>query len=63
MQRESRKEEQPVEPRKDVKERPRRFRVVKLEERIAPGVHPDTLGGHTAYCNGHHSRLTCGKVC
>ena len=37
MQRESRKEEQPAEPRKDVKERKRRFQIVKLEERIAPG--------------------------
>jgi hypothetical protein len=63
MQRESRKEEQPAEPRKDVKERPRRFRIVKLEERIAPGVHPDT-GRHTYGCPGHHhSDFTCGKVC
>jgi hypothetical protein len=38
MQRESRNEEQPAEPRKDVKERPRRFRIVKLEERIAPSI-------------------------
>ena len=37
MQRESRKEEQPAEPRKDVKERKPRFQIVKLEERIAPG--------------------------
>jgi hypothetical protein len=36
MQLDSRKEEQPVEPRKDVKVRKRRFRIVKLEERIAP---------------------------
>jgi hypothetical protein len=50
MQRESRKEEQPAEPRKDVKERKRRFQIVKLEERIAPG-----LGG-----NGKHS-VTCGN--
>ena len=46
MQRESRKEEQPAEPRKDVKERKRRFQIVKLEERIAPGG-----GGN----NGNHS--------
>ena len=50
MQRESRKEEQPAEPRKDVKERKRRFQIVKLEERIAPG-----LGG-----NGKHSDVDCG---
>ena len=37
MQRESRKEEQPAEPRKDLKERKRRFQIIKLEERIAPG--------------------------
>jgi hypothetical protein len=50
MQRESRKEEQPSEPRKDLKERQRRFQIVKLEERIAPG------GG-----NGKHSiDFVCG---
>jgi hypothetical protein len=55
MQPESRKEEQPAEPRKDVKERKRRFQIVKLEERIAPG------GGHgkgsNGYCNysRHHA--------
>ena len=55
MQRESRKEEQPAEPRKDVKELKRRFQIVKLEERIAPG------GGHgkgsNGYCNysRHHA--------
>ena len=49
MQRESRNEEQPVEPRKDVKERKRRFQIVKLEERIAPG------GG-----NGNGSNYGCG---
>jgi hypothetical protein len=51
MQPDSRKEEQPAEPRKDVKERKRRFQIVKLEERIAPG------GG-----NGKHSDpLRCGS--
>ena len=49
MQRESRKEEQPAEPRKDVKERKHRFQIVKLEERIAPG------GGH-----GNGSNFGCG---
>jgi hypothetical protein len=48
MQRESRKEEQPAEPRKDGNERKRRFQIVKLEERIAPG------GG-----NGKHSDNGC----
>ena len=40
MQSDSRKEERPAEPRKEVTERKRRFQIVKLEERIAPG------GGH-----------------
>ena len=44
MQPDSRKEERPAEPRKEVTERKRRFQIVKLEERIAPG------GG-----NGNHS--------
>jgi hypothetical protein len=52
MQRESRKEELPAEPRKDVKERKRRFQIVKLEERFAPGG-----GGN----NGKHSDLVCGR--
>jgi hypothetical protein len=51
MQRESRKEEQPAEPRKDVKEQKRRFQIIKLEERIAPG------GGN----NGRHSNA-CGAT-
>ena len=52
MQRESREEKQPAETRKDVTERKRRFRIVKLEERIAPG------GG-----NGNGSNYTCGNLC
>ena len=40
MQPDSRNEERPAEPRKEVTERKRRFQIVKLEERIAPG------GGH-----------------
>ena len=31
---------QDPEPRKEEKERKRRFQIVKLEERIAPGCHP-----------------------
>jgi hypothetical protein len=59
MQREPRKEEQPVEPRKDVTERKRRFQIVKLEERIAPGGGggPDTPSFghcHGGYTKGHH---------
>ena len=57
MQRESREEEQPAEPRKDVKERPRRFRIVKLEERIAPSIR------YRSYGCGRHSDVSCGKVC
>ena len=52
MQPDSRKEEQPAEPRKDVTERKRRFQIVKLEERIAPG------GGG----NGNHSDRYCGPT-
>jgi hypothetical protein len=56
MQRESRKEEQPAEARKDVKERKRRFQIVKLEERIAPG------GGHTLKGRACHSeRPACAS--
>jgi hypothetical protein len=46
MQPDSRKEEQPAQLRKDVTERKRRFQIVKLEERIAPG------GGHGNGSNG-----------
>ena len=49
MQPDSRQEERPAEPRKEVTERKRRFQIVKLEERIAPG------GG-----NGNHSELVNG---
>jgi hypothetical protein len=51
MQPDSRKEEQAAERREDVKERKRRFQIVKLEERIAPG------GG-----NGNGSNFTCVKL-
>jgi hypothetical protein len=50
MQPDSRKEERPAKPRKEVTERKRRFHIVKLEERIAPG------GGN----NGKHSDVDCG---
>jgi len=52
MQPDSRKEERPAEPRKEVTERKRRFQIVKLEERIAPG------GG-----GGNHSiDYQCGRT-
>jgi hypothetical protein len=51
MQPDSRKEERPAEPRKEVTERKRRFQIVKLEERIAPG------GG-----NGNGSNYGCGHT-
>jgi hypothetical protein len=53
MQPETRKEDQPAGPHKDVKERKRRFQIVKLEERIAPGG------------NGRHgfSRESCKRIC
>jgi hypothetical protein len=53
MQRESRHEEQPAEPREDLKERKRRFQIIKLEERIAPG-HGN---------NGNHSNGTSCGTC
>jgi hypothetical protein len=56
MQRESRKEDQPAEPRKDVKERKRRFQIVKLEERIAPGG-----GGNGKHSDACHSHVHCGS--
>ena len=52
MHPDSRKEERPAEPRKEVTERKRRFQIVKLEERIAPG------GG-----GGNHSiDYQCGRT-
>jgi hypothetical protein len=60
MQPDSRKEERAAEPRKEVTERKRRFQIVKLEERIAPGGGggPDTFSfGH---CN-HHSGKGCTR--
>jgi hypothetical protein len=44
MQPDSHNEEQTAERREDVKERKRRFQIVKLEERIAPKIHY----GHTS---------------
>ena len=50
MQPDSRKEERPAEPRKEVTERKRRFQIVKLEERIAPGSNGSNQPcGHTAF--------------
>ena len=50
MQPDSRNEERPAEPRKEVTERKRRFQIVKLEERIAPGGG----GGPDAFSYGYH---------
>ena len=62
MQPDSRKEDQPTEPRKEVTERKRRFQIVKLEERIAPGgghgngsnygCNLTKGGGNHGYCKG-----------
>jgi hypothetical protein len=41
-----------------VKERKRRFQIVKLEERIAPGIRYRSYGR----C-GDKSNVSCGKVC
>ena len=60
MQPDSRKEERPAEPRKEVTERKRRFQIVKLEERIAPGAvgHPDSVfTAQPGHC--HHTRKGC----
>jgi hypothetical protein len=62
MQGEQRRVDQPAEPRKDVKEKRRRFRIVKLEERIAPG------GGHGNGSNAsvvpfHYSQFTHKRCC
>jgi hypothetical protein len=56
MQPDSRKEERPAEPRREVTERKRRFQIVKLEERIAPG------GGHGKHSNTC-GRTNCGPQC
>jgi hypothetical protein len=58
MQRDPRNEDQPAESREDVTQRKRRFQIVKLEERIAPG------GGHGKGSNaGCHHPHTKGYVC
>jgi hypothetical protein len=59
MQPDSRKEEQPAEPRKDVKERNRRFQIVKLEERIAPGGG----GGPDSVFTVHPHQCNTKKYC
>ena len=56
MQPDSRKEERPAEPRKEVTERKRRFQIVKLEERIAPGRHGKATYGR---CHYTHKVGTC----
>jgi hypothetical protein len=44
------------EPRKEEKERPRRFQIVKLEERIAPA----RGGRNHTYQQGHCHNYTAG---
>jgi hypothetical protein len=47
-------EKQGQEPRPEAKEaKPRRFRIIKLEERIAPGNQPRTYGGAKCYTLAH----------
>ena len=53
MQSDPRKEQQPAEAPKEVTERKRRFQIIKLEERIAPG-HGN---------NGNHSNGTSCGTC
>jgi hypothetical protein len=54
----SRKEEQPAQLRKDVTERKRRFQIIKLEERIAPG---SGNGNGSNYGCGHSHGRGCYK--
>ena len=58
MQPDSRKEERPAEPHKEVTERKRRFQIVKLEERIAPG---GGLDPHQTYQNRCYPTIYPGK--
>jgi hypothetical protein len=56
---ETRKEEQkPARPVTEAKEKKRRFEIVKLEERIAPGNGHGN--GSNNYCGTHH---TCNIGC
>jgi len=50
MQRDPRNEERPAESREDLTPRKRRFQIVKLEERIAPGA----VGRPDSVFTGHH---------
>ena len=59
MQGEQRRVDQPAEPRKDVKDRKRRFQIIKLEERIAPG---NGNGNGSRICgHNHYSHIHCGS--
>jgi hypothetical protein len=49
-------------PPSDGKERKRRFRIVKLEERIAPGA----ANSHGAHCPADYTRtcaISCVRLC
>jgi hypothetical protein len=61
------REEQPKAPEPGAEQKPRRFRIVKLEERIAPGkggggpTHGNTC--HCGFTNGGASCDTCTCGC
>jgi len=47
-------------PQPGAEQKPKRFRIVKLEERVAPGQHGVTYGNTCGTCN---SCLTCHAGC
>jgi hypothetical protein len=59
MQRESCNEKPPTEPLKNVTERKSRFRIVKLEERIAPGAGGHGNGPHVTHGTCRVSHCVC----
>ena len=58
MQGEPRNVDQPAESRETADEKKRRFRIIKLEERIAPG---GGRGNGSNYTCGQN--LSCDKAC
>ncbi len=63
---EPRREEQPQAPQ-SAETKPKRFRVVRLEDRIAPGKGNATRGGLTCptgdTCNCLDNTITCAPDC
>jgi hypothetical protein len=59
MQRESHDEKQSTEPPRNVTERKRCFRIVKLEERIAPGGGGHGDGPHVTHGTCRVSHCVC----